>query len=224
MIALISCGQAKKPEIIESEEYSQLDHQTAKEFSFNIEDLQQEDFEIIEKTDTIYYIKKLYEEIGGKHIQFNPKVFKNVTAKIQFNLGFVQYTIDDNPAYPLDFTKRSKWSSLKVKEGIIEIPDFHENAGQIIKQIESEDFKLIKAESIQEQTDFFQNLIQHKKQYENCCPEYIEQANGFINTPVSDLDSIDKLGLELIYKQMIIEINGLLSDGRKFRQVIIEKE
>ena len=87
--------------------------------------------------------------------------------------------------------------------------------------IELEDFESVKSESIKEQTDFFNKLLKNKDQYEDCCPEYLEQAEDFFKT--KDFNSVNQLGLELIYKEMVIVLKGKLLDGKPFQKVIIEK-
>jgi len=164
-------------------------------------------------------------------------MFESLEVKVQCTFGFVQYTIDDNPAYPLSFSKESHWIDLKTENGKIYIPDFHGNSDnprlykylgykgndEIKKWIASEDFPEIQSESFKEQTEFYTKLIEQKNQYETCCPEYIERATNFLKLEKGDLNSIDDLGIELFYKQIKIELKGRLSNGQEFRNVIIEK-
>lgn len=236
LITLVCCAQQDKTDIENAHSELRTKNQSFSDFDFRIENLNQEDFEIVERNDTILIFRKSYEGIDGAIIQFDPKSISEISAKIKYDFGFVQYTIDDNPVFPLDFTKESKWADLKNRDGIIEIPDFYgntenssafevlgfEDSDELIKWIELEDFESIKSESINIQTEFYRELMEKKSQYESCCPEYIEQANDFLQT--QSFKSINQLGLELIYKEVAIILEGKLLDGSRFRKVIIEEK
>ena len=204
--------------------------------SLTISGINEEDFKIQKSSDTISYIKQLYEGIDGKNIAFDTSSFKSIKARIKFDFSFVQYTIDDNPAYPISYSKQSQWKQLNRGEDEIEIPDFNGNTQNIrvhellgysnfeeLNNSFNQDFTTIKQESFKEQSEFYRNLIQNKSRYEECCPEYITQAEKFLKTKITDFNSTDDLGLELYYKSMVIEVTGKLRNGTNFKRIIIEK-
>lgn len=204
---------------------------------FEVAGVDEEDFKVVERNDTTYYLKQLYEGLDGKKIRVNHSQVSDLSAKIRFDFGFLQYTIDDNPVLPLGYTKQSKWADLKVKDGVIEIPDFNgnstntsvyetlgfKNKEQLLEWIAGNEIEEIKKESIQTQTNYYKTLLKDKSQYGSCCPEYIQQANAFLNSKAKNEKSIDELGLELTYKTMTINIVGQLKNGETFQRVIVEK-
>jgi len=204
--------------------------------SLTINGITEEDFKIVKSFDTITYFKQLYEGIDGKIIEFDKESFQSINAKIKFDFSFLQYTIDDNPAYPISYSKQSQWTQLKCIDGKIEIPDLYGNSQNIrvheqlgyssfeeLNNSFNNDFEALKKESIREQTEFYRNLLQNKSNYEKCCPEYISQAENFFKEKESELNSMEYLGLELILKSVIVEVQGQLIDGKKFKRVIIKK-
>jgi hypothetical protein len=237
LLIFTSCGQRNDSAIVASKTTNLSVDSSIQDLNFHITGLTEENFKIVKSGDTTFYLKQLYEGIDGKEIKFDQNTIKDLEVRIQLTFGFLQYTIDDSPAYPLSYNKTSKWVNLESKKGQILIPDFYGNSSnpkvyeilghsdnsQLINWIETEDFEQLKTESYKEQTVFFNKLINNKTQYENCCPEYIEQANTFLKSKKTDFNSIDGLGLELIYKKITIELNGYLANGEKFHKVIIEK-
>jgi hypothetical protein len=207
------------------------------EFTFTIPNLDTEDFEVIEKGDSIFYTKTFYERLDGKQIQFDISVVTKITAKINFGFGFVQYTNDDNPAFPLQFTKRSEWANTDIDSGKIEVPDFFGNSkntkvyeilgfkdqNMLINWVISNDFEKIKDESVKAQTDFYKTIIDKKNEYASCCPEYLKQAEEFLKQDPKGFKTIKELHLEFTYKDFILEISGETKDGTRFHKVIIEK-
>jgi hypothetical protein len=235
IITLLSCEQKSRPAAVVDSPNYQSSTPSLKEEKFWIDRINTVDFNIKERGDTTFYNTQLYEGIEGMKIKFEQAGFTDIKAEIRYDIGFSQYTIDDNPAFPLTYTKTSKWVDLAVENGCIEIPDFYRDSAQpvafevlgfkdkeeLLKWILAEDFNKLKAESLQEQINFFKNLIKEKTKYEKCCPEYIEQAEIFLKTPAKEFDSIDKLGLEQIYKSMTIVIKGRLRNGEEFQKVIV---
>lgn len=207
------------------------------DFKFAINNPRKEEFEIEERNDTIFYIKKTYEGIVGKSLRFDTSQIHWISAKIKIDFGSLQYTIDDNPAYPIEFVQQGELVNIEIKKDIIEIPDFYGNTNnrkifemfgfksneEIVKSIELESFESIKSESLKNQAIFFKTLLEKKDQYEVCCPEYLLQARAFLKSKESDFNSTNELGLELIIKGLTIEIKGQLKNGNKFHKTIIEK-
>lgn len=213
------------------------DKSIRKEINFTMDSLSKEDFEIVEKQDTIFYIKKGYGGIDGKKINFDETNIKNIEAKIKFQFSFLQYTIDDNPAFPISFSKESNWGKLKPENGGLQIPSFHgqpntiqvhevlglSNNKDITRWIEKYGFEQIRKESYKHQDTFYRQLMDNQKKYETCCPEYIAQAQKFLKTKIEDFKTTEDLGLELFYNCIVLEIKGQLKDGQEFRKVIVEK-
>jgi hypothetical protein len=235
IIALLSCEQKITPGAETGNSDSQPISESLGEKEFWIEGINKEDFNIRESGDTTFYNTQLYEGIEGKKIKFEQAALAEIGAEIRYEIGFLQYTTDDVPAFPLIYTKKSNWVKLAVENGLLKIPSFHgdsthpaafealgfKNNEELLNWIIAEDFKDIKAESLQEQTDFYKNLIKEKSRYEKCCPEYIEQAENFLKTPTKEYNSIDKLGLEQNFKSMTILIKGRLKSGEEFKKVIV---
>jgi hypothetical protein len=233
VLLLLSCEQQNKA----GEKVAGLGKPTGEEIHFTVTELSEEDFDVVERNDTTYYLKQLREGLEGKDIQFDQSLVSDLSAKVRFGFGFLQYTTDDNPASALEYTKQSKWSDLQIKEGVIEIPNFNGNSNnrkvyealgfkdrkQLLDWIAGEELEGIKNESIQAQTNFYQALLKKKSQYVSCCPEYIRQANAFLSSQSKNKKSIDELGLELTYKSLTIDISGQLKNGEKFHRVIVEK-
>lgn len=233
VLLLLSCEQQNKV----GEKVVGLGKPTGEEIHFTVTELSEEDFDVVERNDTTYYLKQLHEGLEGKAIQFDQSLVSDLSAKVRFDFGLLQYTTDDNSAIPLEFTKQSKWSDLQIKDGVIEIPDFNGNSNsrkvcemlgfedrkELLDWVAGEELEEIKNESIQAQTNFYQSLLKKKSQYESCCPEYIRQANAFLSSQANNKKSIDELGLELTYKSLTIDISGQLKNGEKFHRVIVEK-
>ncbi|ESU21394.1 hypothetical protein FCR2A7T_05670 [Flavobacterium cauense R2A-7] len=215
IIILTSCKKESKNQI---ENISKT-----KSEEFEITGLNNDDFKIDKFNDTTIYFKLAEEGLDGKKIIFDSNRYKNVIAKAKFNLGFLQYTTDDRPASPLDFTKQTEWINLKVHNGIIEIPDFYgnseniklykvlgfKNENELSETIGFENFDSIKKESVGYQNWYYNGILKDKEEYKTCCPEYIKQAENFINTPTNNYKNINDLHLELYYDHVLIEIKAI---------------
>jgi hypothetical protein len=235
LLILASCiqnAESKTSVLIEIES----PFQSSLDTTISIIGLSEQDFKIIKSSDTILYLRQLYEGIDGNIIEYDENSFQLIKARIKFEFSFLQYTIDDNPASPISFSKQSQWTELNCTDGKIEIPDFYGNTQNLrvheqlnyvnFEELEKsfdQEFELIKRESIDRQTKFYNKLLRDRTMYETCCPEYINQANEFLEKQESDFNSLDKLGLELFYKTLIIEISGQLTNGKNFKKTIIEK-
>src|SRR5690606_20028509 len=68
-----------------------------------------------------------------------------------------------------------------------------------------ESYPGLKAKSLEIQRNFY-NEILGDKQFEKCCPEYIEQAKEFLSSDEKSFDSFESLSLELNFKSTVIEI------------------
>ncbi|PVY39658.1 hypothetical protein [Pontibacter virosus] len=172
VLLLLACEQQNKA----GEKVSGLGKPTGEEIHFTVNELSEEDFDVVERNDTTYYLKQLHEGLEGKDIQFDRSLVSDLSAKVRFGFGFLQYTTDDNSAIPLEFTKQSKWSDLQIKDGVIEIPDLNGNSNnrkvyetlgfqdrkELLEWIAGDELEEIKNESIQAQINFYQSLLKKK--------------------------------------------------------------
>ena len=69
----------------------------------------------------------MYERLDGSDIHFNDQPIKSNDIKMKIEFGVLQYTIDDNPAFPLVFSYESQWYDLPATHNAIETPDFYES-------------------------------------------------------------------------------------------------
>lgn len=232
---LISCN--KKQEFESNNIKTENTSKTFPEISFEIKGLDNEDFEIITRNDTTFYHRQITEDIDGKNIEYDDAKISKLSAKIKFGFGFLQYTTDDNPASPIQFNKETEWLNLKVENGIIRIPDFYGNSknikiseilgfknnNKVTEWIMLQNFEEIKLKSIEQQANFYNKLLKNRKQYNSCCPEYIEQAEDFLNTQAKEFNTINDLHLELFCNSILIEITGKTKSGEVFRKIITNK-
>ena len=206
-----------------------------KDFGIVIDKIDYNNYNVDIKENKIILTNELHETIQGKKIKITDSNIENLKAKIKIEFGFNQYTIDDSPAQPLEFTKQTKWLNLNVKDNSIEIPELYNNSSalkifellgfknnsEIQKWIEKTDFATVKNLSIKEQRIIYSKILHEKEKYKKCCPEYIKQATMFVNTKVNIANGFNDLNIELITNRIIIEINGT-NNGEKYKRVIIE--
>ncbi|MGV3585604.1 MAG: hypothetical protein ACO1OF_01275 [Adhaeribacter sp.] len=235
IMMLLACRQKNAPaaEVVKSEFTSTSEYLSKNELW--IAEINKEDFDIRESGDTIFYRKKLDEGIEGKKIRFDNSGFTDIQVKIRYDIGFLQYITDDVPAYPLAYTKKSRWTNLKIEDGWLKIPALYgdverptaleilgyKSKEELFNWILEKDFKEIRTESLQEQTDYYTNLLKEETKYNKCCPGYILQAKNFLSRPTKEYNSIDKLGLEQYFKSMTIVVKGHLKNGEGFQKVIV---
>jgi len=130
--------------------------------------------------------------------------------------GFFQYTIDDNPHGLLKF---STWTHYFESASPL-LPDNYGNSETVVRtykflgfnsqqELEKHVFELniseIKKESITNQKSFYNALLKDN-QFQDCCPEYIEQAKNFLGSDVDSLLSLDDLSLEFVFKTTLMEV------------------
>jgi len=194
------------------------------------------DYKRIETNRIIIFDKNIGETTQGKEIRIINENPQEIKGKIKFGFGFNQYTIDDNPAYPLDFKKQTEWIKLTNNLDKFLIPELYDNSKateiyellkfknnlEIQEWVLKSDFESLKKQSIIEQKNFYNSLIKEKKKYIKCCPEYIEQANSFLMKNETDFENTIDLGLELIIKEVLIEIEWNVK-GKRYKRMIIEK-
>lgn len=110
---------------------------------------------------------------------------------------------------------------VKTQKKIYETLGFHSN-DELDSFILEHNRDKIKRESIKEQSDFYKGLQRDKEKYIICCPEYIAQADKFLNSNKDMLDNFRDLALELTYNRLIIDIQGQLEIGDNFHRIIME--
>ncbi|RZK10458.1 MAG: hypothetical protein EOO46_10670 [Flavobacterium sp.] len=229
LLMVIACKKASPS--------GEINDANPKSQEFDVVELDTADYRMERFKDTTYYFSAINASIDGKNIAFDANRYINVSAKAKFNLGFLQYTTDDEVAYPLNFNEMTQWVNLEVEDGEIKIPDFYDNSenpklfellgfqnilelsGSVLKN----NFEAIKQESLGSQRGYFERILQDKE-IKKCCPEYIEQAKSFFKKPISSFKTIDDLSLELYYSVIIIEIKAKTkSKDISISKVIISK-
>ena len=184
-------------------------------------------FEVKVISDTIFVKKLLYEGLDGTGFEFSPEP---TSLKVQYELGFLQYTVEDNPAWPLDFSTKTKW--LELEDTVM--PDFYgnnkeaksthsllgyESRTDLAEKTFRKYFEEIKSQSIDSQTYFFSQVLSDPK-LEVCCEDYIEPAEKFLNSNPEDLNSIEDLSIEFIFKSTLLEAIFEKEAGKSQRVLI----
>ncbi|MEC7754285.1 hypothetical protein [Roseivirga sp. UBA1976] len=196
------------------------------------------EFNIHISEDTAVFENLVFDNFIGKTLVFS-KGLQNVKVEVKYGFSFLQYTIDDVPAYSIPYyINYTDFYDLDVNDNHIALPDYYGNSDAMkvyelmgfesLKGIElwiqGLDFEKVRAISFKEQKSFFENLMENKTTYEECCQEYIGQAQKFLNSSIEDYKSFTDLNLELYPKQIIIVISGNTELGPPFRKTIIEKQ
>lgn len=174
----------------------------------------------------------LYEDIDGKNISIEGEDFEELSARIRFDFGILQYLTDDSPAGAIDFIHKSDWTKISIADNSIQIPQNYDNYKNIInvyqflgfsdeeefiKSLEETYFQKIKKISYKKQKEFYENLlIRDRERYEKCCPEYIEQAEKFLSRNPDEFKDFNDLALEVYTSKIILELSGISSSGKKF--------
>lgn len=215
ILSLASCNKSNST-------INQLEKPTLILQEFDLSELDTSEYDEVRYNDTTKYFNKGQTGIDGKNIVFDPNRYINVSARAKFQLGFLQYTIDDENAFPLNYKHLTDWIKLEVKNGIIKIPDFNGNSentklssilgfksnSELSESIGSDFFDSIKSESLSSQKSYYDRILNDKSEYIKCCPEYIEQANSFLAMPRNDFKTKEDLRLELYYDMILIEIKA----------------
>ncbi|MCP4442936.1 MAG: hypothetical protein GY810_28860 [Aureispira sp.] len=205
--------------------------ESVQDFSFQIKGLEDDSISMLKDAELVYP----YKTLEGKTLEFGSNTVIDIKAKIQFTFGFLQYTIDDSPAALLELRKTSEWKELNVQNGQLLIPDFHNNSSnpKVSEVLSLEDNNAIgtwvlttemdslKAQSLRAQAKIFNMVLADKTKYEECCPEYIEQAQTFFNKKEEAFQSVEALAVELICTKMEIQIEGKLANGKNFSKMLI---
>jgi hypothetical protein len=196
------------------------------------------EFNIHISEDTAVFENLVFDNFIGKTLVFS-KGLQNVQVEVKYGFSFLQYTIDDAPAYSIPYyINYTDFYDLEVNNHHVALPDYYgnsdaieihklmgfENSKGIELWIQDLDFERVRTISFEEQKSFFENLMENKTAYEECCKEYIGQAQKFLKSSIEDYKSFADLNLELYPEQIIIVISGNTELGKPFRKTIIEKQ
>lgn len=186
------------------------------------------------------YAENPYEDFDGVTLCFDEDLVRSLTVRVRYNIGFLQYLFDDKPAPYLDYSVETDWSDLPVRNGSILNPQHYHNVDGVrtvyeqlgfssyeafSDSIESKHFEFVHKESIELQREFYTfKLKTYRKNFEECCPEYIEQAEAFLKKDPEDLKSFSELGVDPFISRTLIEIEGETKVGEKFTYYIAEAD
>lgn len=187
--------------------------------------------------DTAVFESLVFDNFNGKTLAFSEGL-QNVQVEVKYGFSFLQYTTDDVRASPISYFKFSDWFDLDVNNNQIKVPNCYGNTDTIrvhqlmgfenLKGIENwirdHDFESIRDISFESQKSFFKKLMDNKETYEECCQEYIMQAQKFLSSSIEDYKSFADLNLELYPEQIIIVISGNTELGKPFQKTIIAKQ
>jgi hypothetical protein len=188
-----------------------------------------DDFEALTINDTTYIGQLSYEGLDGAKMIFSNEPR---SIKINYQLGFLQYTIDDNQATPLDFIKTTKQIELRSNK----LPYFYnaqpkdlnahyllgyQSIDELSDAIIDDHYEEIKFESYKYQTEFYSALLKDDR-FKECCPEYLEQATDFLESEAESFKSIEDLHLEFTYLATIMQIKYNDENKVKILTVIIK--
>lgn len=180
-----------------------------------------------------------YEGIDGNQIRIGGDGTSELKVMICFEFGVLQYLTDDVRASPLDFSYETNWTEIAIINNTIQIPQFYDNYQNTVnvyqqlgypdretfdRFFEGRFFQRIKALSYKKQKNFYERLLsEDRKRYEECCPEYIAQANEFLIQNTAELKSLDDLRIEIYFPKIFLDFSGNNRHGKKFKYTLIGK-
>lgn len=184
------------------------------------------------------YAENPYEEFDGAVLCFDEDRIRSIKARVRYEIGFLQYLFDDKPAPELEYAVTTGWSELPVKKGSILNPQHYKNAEGVRTSYEQLGFpsyeafsdslerrhlENVRKESLTTQREFYAFQLNNKrKDLEECCPEYIEQAETFLKKDPKTLRSFRDLAVEPFISRTLIEIDGETKTGDKFTYYIAD--
>lgn len=174
-----------------------------------------EDFDILDKgKDSIYIYKKLYKTLDEAMLKPNMDVTIDKVEEL-LEIGYYQSTIDDNPAYDLGISITQKYIEK-------DIGSYYElkSVDNVDKNILETNWSKLKHTSLESQNTFFSKLIEEKKKYEKCCPEYIKQAFDFLRKNNTDFKKYDDLKVEPYIRKRFLIINYKIGDKIKQKTLL----
>ncbi|WP_299256744.1 hypothetical protein [uncultured Aquimarina sp.] len=174
-----------------------------------------EDFDIVDKDkDTVYIYKELYRTLDGTLLKPNKGITIDKIEEI-LEIGYYQNTIDDNPGYDLGIAIHQKYLEKDIENSYL-----IKSVENIDKQLLEQNWLRVKQESLENQKVFFSKLLQEKKKYEKCCPEYIEQASDFLKKTESDFKTHYDLNIEAYVRQRILKIEYKINNQVKQKTIL----
>lgn len=160
-----------------------------------------EDFKVsnFKNSDTIIIQKVLYKDLNNSVLKMKEGIkFKEIVEQVTFD--FKQYTIDDNPATPLEIdifkTNQTQNSNLYKLT----------NVSNYIAWLKNNYFNDVKTKSIRYQSKFYLKLLDNKEKYINCCPEYIKQAKDFVKSDKESFNDFEELNVSPYIKERFLKI------------------
>lgn len=216
---LFSCKESKTESNIKSEVTK--NHQEVEKPFFDLGDFvlyidaDEEDFDISNvENDTIKIKKSLYKNLDGGVLK--PKEgLKILNISENILIDVLQYTIDDNPASPLDLNIKKELNKNEVRFYTFE------SAKKYAIWLHDIHYGKIKEKSIYFQNKFFLNLQENKIKYLDCCKEYITQAEDFLKSDKNILNDFKSLHVEPIIKQRIIKIKYINKNNLTKEKIIL---
>lgn len=185
-----------------------------------------DDFEALIFQDTIYVGQLAHEGLEGTRMIFSKEP---LSLKVRYKLGFLQYTIDDNPATPLAFRATTE----QIELGTDRLPYFYnkesnklnahyllgyQSIDRLRSAIVESNYVDIRSESISYQNEFYSSLLKDKR-FKECCPEYLKQAKKFLESEDESFKTIEDLQLEFTYLSTILDIK--FQDGAETKNAAI---
>lgn len=196
-----------------------------------VKDVKPEDFRVSVAGRSSVVGYRGLEEIDGRTISIETTEITDLSARVRFEFGALQYLTDNSPAGPIDFSRESPWTEIKISDNVLHLPEFNPNGentvsvfeqlgfksrDQFEKYFEGQHFAKIKAISYPLQKNFYTKLLTtDRTRFEKCCPEYIEQAKEFLSRPADGFKTFRDLGLEIVLQKLTLEISGVTRDGKR---------
>lgn len=195
-----------------------------------------EEFRVRADAKEVLVISQVYEELTDKMILIEGPSLEIDSVRFQLVLGVLQYGNDEVPAWPLSFKTSSTWGHLPVSTGeadtdTLHIPGFWHGLPPLLgfadmwtveAWLEKNYFEEVRIESYEAQRGFFSQIMADSARYAICCPEYLIQAREKLAKDISDFETFQDLGLEIVYHEMRLEVRGLVA-GVPFRHNITHR-
>lgn len=208
------------------------------ELVLTVEDVESDNFDVTFGKRTATIKPRTLEIIDGNKVRIEQSQITGVSARIRFDIGFLQYLTDDVRASPLDLAHQTGWTAVDILNNEIQLPQFYKNKENVIEvykqlgfqseqdflgAVEAEHLKKVKAISYRLQKEYFTNLVRRdRSRYEQCCPEIIKQAEQFLSRPLSEFSTFERLGIEIYLQKLTLEIDGFDKAGKPLKFSVIE--
>ncbi|MBX2809242.1 MAG: hypothetical protein KTR20_11485 [Cellvibrionaceae bacterium] len=158
---------------------------------------------IFEESENILLLKrKSYEGIDSLKITIKNH-FEPIKAEVHY--GALQYTIDDNPAFPLHTSFQENIILNKDNNNNYDLSKILKTKNEIEALIINKYYDLFLNESLKTQKEFWKKIAIDKNLAE-CCQEYIDKAKKNLARQKHHFKSFHDLSLEPIYKKIVLTI------------------